>query len=167
MSLVFLDRYSVVYNVKGMLLVVGGLRAALSARSPCHSWVQGQSISAAVQTRVLAAWDYACGLQVWRIFLAWEGLWHQSDLDRMSFYFVQMNEANCWQALNHWFWFSKGQSPLILDRIKKEVDKEQRNWAFNWTVCICFLLCTGRLLSTAMHWSLFSVCCHSNSHNRG
>ena len=84
------------------------------------------------------------------------GFWHQSDSDRMSFNFVQMNESNFrvltstevlllirqirWKVKVRWWML------VNKERVRQRTKKLT---AFNWTLFETFM-CTGRYLSTGL-----------------
>ena len=129
---------------------------------------QGQSISAAVQTGVLAGWGImlrACG-----IFLAWVLTSIQNEFLFCSHEWIKLlNFDRHWIVASELAISMKGQSPLINAGEERKSQTTNLSWVRQRTKKLCFqvdvvwdkIRCTG---PTPLHWSLS---CHSNSQNRG
>ena len=84
------------------------------------------------------------------------GFWHQSDPDRMSFNFVQMNESNfrvltsteVLLLIRQIWWKVKVRWWMLVNK-ERVRQRTKKLTAFNWTLFETFM-CAGRYLSTGL-----------------
>ena len=155
-SCIQFSSYSVVVTMlcKGMLLIIVGdswldphYGLRVIPQSKVNQYLQQSRLE-----QWLALGDYASDYRD----IPGMGFWHQSDSDRMSFNFVQMNESNFrvltstevlllirqirWKVKVRWWML------VNKERVRQRTKKLP---AFNWTLFETFM-CTGRYLSTGL-----------------